>query len=371
VKGSRNLLISLLVVGAFAAGGFYLLAKNARLPEHPLDRVPASAEMAAWVDAPALLGSTIWRRFVVDTGEDAAIRGLAERCGFDPLAQLSNVTAFVTGEPGALDHVGFVAEGEFDHDALGGCLRSAVTEDGGELREIELEGVPAVASANGPSRAAFVGAKGIVAGHEEVVVEALRAIAGRESTFGRDESIRPLWDRLARSREIVAVAHIPEHWQASLTRLLGAERANVLVPHLTELRTLGFGARVSRGLGMTLVAVTSSEEAATELSTKAREALGRLTSNPLVAISPAGAVLANLETNAAGNEVTIALDITEERLERIMGFADRMVERLSGGASPSPTPTPSPTASPSPTPSPTASPSPTPSPTPATTTPAR
>ncbi|MBC7171756.1 MAG: hypothetical protein H5U40_04985 [Polyangiaceae bacterium] len=333
MQGShRNLVISLLVVGAFAGLGFFLLVKNAHLPQHPLERAPAGAEMAAWVDVPKLRGSSLWQRFVVESGEDAAMRQLAERCGFDPVGQVKNLTAFVTGGEGMLEHVGLVAEGEFDHEALGRCLRSAVTEDGGTLREVEIEGARAVASGHGPSRAAFVGATGIVAGHEETVASALRAIAGREGSLGLKTELRALWDRLARNRDIVAVAAIPERWQEGLQRLLGAARANVLAPHLTELKTLGLGARVSRGLGMTLVAVTSSEEAATTLATTARDALQRLMSNPLVMISPAGAVLSNLETRTEGAEVIVGLDITEERLTRIFGFADRMLGALGGPA---------------------------------------
>lgn len=354
MKGSRNLFISLLVVGAFAAAGFFLLARNAKLPEHPLDRVPASAEMVAWVDVPAVLRSTLWQRFVVASGEDAALRRLTERCGFDPLGQVANVDVFVTGEPGSLEHIGFVAEGDFDHEALAGCLRSAVTEDGGSLQEVEIEGMRAVASAHGPSRAAFVGARGIVAGHEDTVASTVRAIVGREATLGADTDVRALWDRLARTREIVAVAKIPEHWQDGLRRLLGSARADVLIPHLEHLRTLGLGARVSRGLGLTFVAVMASDEAATDLATKAREALQRLTSNPIVAISPAGAVLNHLETNAEGKDVTVALDVTQERLDRILGFADRMIERIGGvaGAAAGGTPSPSPSAAAAPAPAP-------------------
>jgi hypothetical protein len=332
----RNLFISLVIVAVFAVGGFYLLSRNAQLPEHPLERVPSEAQAAVWVNVPALLHSSIYRRLIADGEHEASLRALTERCGFNPLEQVSNATAFVTGSPRTLEHVGFVAEGDFDHEALGTCLRSAVEADGGSLSEKEIEGARAVATGEGKSVAAFIGRRGILVGYAETVAAAVRTVSGRDGNLGQNEALRALWDRLAREREFVAVAALPEHWQDELRRLLGTARAGQVLPYLAELRTLGASARLSRGLAMTLVSVMETERAATALATGASDALERINRNPIVAISPVGAILAELHATAQGKEVTVAFDITQERLDRIFGFADRMLERLTGAGTPSP-----------------------------------
>src|SRR5690606_3430404 len=137
---------------------------------------PHDAGIAFHVDVPALMGSTLWKTFVVARGQDAGLRQLEERCGFDPAAAVENVTAYVMGGETPLEHVGFVVEGDFDHEALAGCLRSAVTEDGGALEEVEVEGARAVA--RGDARAAFIGRRGVIAGNEAVVGAGIRAVAG-------------------------------------------------------------------------------------------------------------------------------------------------------------------------------------------------
>jgi hypothetical protein len=331
---TRNLLISLTVVAAFAVGGFYLLSQNAHLPEHPLERVPSDAKMAVFIDVPALVGSSVYERFVKEGDAGAGLRQLTERCGFNPVDQLENVTAFVTGAPESLEHVGFIGEGELDHEKLAACVRDAVEADGGELRETEIEGARAVATAEGGSRAAFIGRRGVIAGHEDLVGATVRAVSGRDGNFGQDEALRKLWDRLAEHREVVAVARMPEHWQDSLRRLLGPERSGQVLPYLAELESLGASARVSRGLALTLVMVMGSDDGAAALATGASDVIDRLKRNPLVAISPAGAMISELRATATGKEVSIAFDLTQERLDSIFGFADRMLDRLSGSADP-------------------------------------
>src|SRR5690606_9003095 len=130
-----------------------------------------------------------------------------------------------------------------------------------------------------------------------------------------------------------------EHWKAALERWLGTGRASSVTAHIDGLTSIGIGARVSRGFGLTVVATAASPDDATALSGKLYTALERFRGHPLLMFTPAGPLLRDLEAQAKGKEITLGLDITEERLGALLTFAKRVAGLSDGDVDAPPAPT--------------------------------
>src|SRR5688572_21237980 len=88
-------LLLLLPVIAIAGGAFYYLnRRNIKLAESPIERVPRSATAFLHIDVTAVVGSPLWQRVVVARGMDTPLANIRERCGFDPVTQVHQLTFF-------------------------------------------------------------------------------------------------------------------------------------------------------------------------------------------------------------------------------------------------------------------------------------
>lgn len=308
-------LAALLVVGA---AGAYFWFRGATLDLDPLNNVPATASAVLHLDVPAVRSSALWRRLVIEPGYGGGLERVAERCGFDPLSGVANLTAFAEGEERwSLDHVGFIARGEFDHERLGECVRSVVGEEGGHVVRVDMEGVPAIAG-EGDSRAAFLGSDGIVLGHEDTVTRVLHAVRDEDPSVGSDAVLRSLFERVGRGREIVFVGRVPPRWRDAAARAAGDTAL------LGELEQVGFGARVSRGLAfgalLRMRDVAAAERVAAHLRGLVEQALAR----PLVSLSPLGPALRRLNLVAEGSEVNVAAEYDDEQVARLFELAAQL-----------------------------------------------
>ncbi|HJL49711.1 MAG TPA: hypothetical protein RMG45_27880, partial [Polyangiaceae bacterium LLY-WYZ-15_(1-7)] len=241
----------LVLLGAGLA--WWLLGRGPRLRPEPLENVPDGAVAVARVELGAVMRSSLWRHFVSARGGDAGLERLRERCGFDPADQVEELVVFVSGEePDSLDHVTVLARGPFDHEALGGCMRTVLEEEGRGMRQVEIDGVPAVAGERGDSRVAFLGRDGAVFGHEDAVREVIATLQGEGETAASDATLSDLWARVAHDRDVGVAARVPAHWRETATRRLEASPARGILAELASLEALGLGARVSRGLALGL-----------------------------------------------------------------------------------------------------------------------
>ena len=96
--------------------------------------------------------------------------------------------------------------------------------------------MPAIASADGPSRAAFLGRDGIVGGDEAVVRQAILVDHGEAEGADSDPVLARLWQRVASREQVVAVAQVPANWRGWLGRMLGGIDAYAFVfdPYVPE-----------------------------------------------------------------------------------------------------------------------------------------
>lgn len=322
----RRLSLALLLIGATAFALYWTWGRGPRLRTPLVENVPADAVAYVRVDVRAILRSQLWRRLVTDRGGDRGLARLRERCGVDPSAQVDELAAFVGSDgPRSLDHVTFLARGPFDHDALGDCMRQIIEEDGGGLRRVEVDDVPAVAGARGDSRMAFLGRDGIVFGAEPSVRRVLATVRGDSPRV--EGVVKALHDDVVGSDipEVVLAAAVPEHWQQALRERMGNDLPEPLRAALAGLRGIGAGARVSRGLALGLRLRFDDAAHADEIVGLVRRQRDVWLDDPLVQLSGAAGVLRRAGLEARGVEVVAAIDLDDATLDRVIEAAPRLL----------------------------------------------
>ena len=305
---------------AVAAGVAYWVQRGPSLRPDAIDNAPEGTVAIARMDVDAVLGSVLWRRFVVDRGGDQGLRRLREQCGFDPTAQIDELSAFVLGEAESLEHVVFAARGPLDAEALGTCMQQVMREDGGGIRETEVAGVPALAGLRGESRIAMLGRSGVLFGRRAALTSVIANLRGEPH---RDAELNELWRDLAPDgaprRDIELVARIPDHWRPWFEQLrLPPEGRSVVSEVLANLRAIGAGARVSRGLAFGIVLRYAEPADARRVADMLSAQRERLLSSVMVSLSPAGPALRAIALEAEGSQLTIAADLDQERVDRLI-----------------------------------------------------
>lgn len=327
---SRRDVLVLVAIALGCAGlawGISALTGRSR-PRTALAAAPEGASIVAQIDAPALLASPIWQALVAEDG--GGLDRVERDCGFDPLARLRAVSIFVIGtETRPLERLGFLARGDLPREELVACVERVVDEDGGAIRRVEIDGVPAIASEHGPSRAAFVGSDGIVGGDELIVREVLRTDRGDAPGADRDAELVSLWQRVQGRGEVIAVARVPAHWRDWLGRL-GDE---IALDALEQVSAIGLGARIRSGLGLTVALDAGSPEAARGIVEVARAQRDVLLEDTLLRVSPLGAALRRVELDVDRGTVVATVDLDEERLTALVQLVrDQLARRRTAGA---------------------------------------
>jgi len=341
VATRRNTAILLGIIALVALGSWALAGRTLHLPGAPLATVPQGATAVLHVDLQALLSSRVWERLVVERGGDRGVRRIEELCGGDPLSAVSELTAFASGDaPGDLERVGLVIRGRFEPEAFGDCVRRVVEEDGGELHQTAIDGVPAVRG-RGSSRAAFIGRDGIAGGDEETVGGIIRAIRDRSASAAVDPVLAELWTEVATRRDLVFVAHVPEGWRRALRERLRAS-PDTDMGAIAGVRALGIGANVSEGLSidarMRMRDEGEADRAGGALTRTLQETLeaGGLTA------AVTAPILRRLSVDAEGAEVHASLDLSPERLDLALDIIEAILDPAERRDAPEPVADPEP-----------------------------
>lgn len=310
------------VVVAAAAGGlgFWLWHREPRLPEAPLANAPRDAAAVGWIDAKRLLASEFYRALV--GGESEGIARVRAECGFDPLAAIDDAVVWVVSERvPQLSHIGVIARGDVDRERLVGCIGKSVARQGGTIERVEIEGVAAIASKRGSSRAAFLGANGIVAGDEDIVRTAIRVFHGAEASAAGDSGFTRLWQKLSQGRDLVLVGRVPSHWRPSLVAL-AASRPK-LAP-LGSVDLVGASANVSADLGLGVVLEARDESAARTLKAGVEEQLHEWLENRIVALTVAGLVLRRIRVDTDGRDLVVTGSVRADEVDGLMDLRDEI-----------------------------------------------
>ncbi len=318
----RHVLISLVALVAIGLGSWLLVGRRRPLPSAPLDTVPRDATAVLWVRVPALLHSTIWTRVVAAGDKGRGVRRIEAKCGFDPLEQLTQVTVFVDGDARSpLNHLGFVARGDLDHDALARCVGDVVTAEGGHVHRVEVEGEPAIASAMGDSRAVFLGSDAVAGGSAVTVRRIVRTFHGDAPGAAGAPVLSSVWARLVPGADLVAVARIPDGWRPALERWLGSGLRGGLSA-LARVRSIGIGAALVGGTRIGVELDLGSPSDASRLVESARALIARALDQPLVALSALGPVLRRVKVSTEGQRVTLAARASDRDIDDLLALAD-------------------------------------------------
>lgn len=311
-----------MIVAAVAAWGLSAL-RSPELPATALAAAPVGSSIVMRVDVKAVTASHVWNALLEeDRGEDG-MRRIEVACGYDPLEQVEEAFVFVSdSHERPFEDVGIVARGEMargrkNRERLVECVRAVVSK-GGALSQVEIEGVPAIASSSGRSHAAFLGKDGVVAGSRAMVTRLIQVAMGDALSAQEDETLERLWARVSTDRDVVAVARVPERWAPALERMaadLGQDFEAV-----GRVRALGVGVRVRDGLSIGLAAETATAAAASELEQALKARMGGLLRQPLLRLSTFGRILRRIKTEAQGSELVVTASLTNAQVDALLGL---------------------------------------------------
>jgi hypothetical protein len=309
----------LAVLAAIAAMCAALVAGLAALPHRtgPTDtwsQVPRGATLVASVEVPALLDSPLWRGLVGDDAQGLA--RLRTACGFDLLERVRTVAIVALGsEEQPFEHLGFLARGELPRRELIECIERAFEADGVSTRRMSIDGLPAIASAQGTSRVVFLRGDTVIGGDETLVREMIRVERGETPSANADEWLARMWQRIHDRGEIAIAARLPPRWRQWLVRLSGRELQGI-----EELRAIGLGATIHRRLGLTLVADATDEAHARTVAEAVRARIAEALEHPLFRSSPVGTALERLDLDVEGARVLATVDLDAEHLAALIAF---------------------------------------------------
>ncbi len=290
------------------------------LPRDPLRRLPADTDALLVVDLPALRASSVWRRLVVERGGAEGLERLRQRCGFDPLTGMEQLTAWVGGSPERpLDGLAVQFWGQLPVERLVGCLRTAVEADpaAGALRRVEFRGRPALQSGSGRSSAVALGDRLVLVGATRQVDAALGVLDGEQAsaraTFGK------AWAELGSGAQLVFLARLRPRWIERLPEVPMDHSA------LRALRWLGLAVRLGPPVSMRLQARFASAEAARRTVRRLRAMRRRLGELPEALRGPMAQWLLGWRLAAEGPKLfaegSWELDLLGRLLGRLLGEA--------------------------------------------------
>lgn len=314
-----------LVAVAVAVGCWLALGRRPPPPSQPLGYVPQKTVAVAYARVQPLAHSKLLEAVFPSGG---GLSKLKKDCGFDPTEGMTDVLAFVAegkGE-GGLGHPGLVARGKLDRERLAKCLEHVVRAEGGTAKLTRMNGLPALTSQKGTSKAVFVGPEAVAIGGSDAVRSVLSAVQGDAPSAAADTELAALWDRVATGRDLAVVADLPERWQKAGAAMLESK----LGLHVGAVRAVGVGADVERGLEIGGVVTTAGADRASRAVRDLQAEVEKLRSHPLFAFSVLGTVLRRLQLAADGPDVVFTLKLTEDQVDQLLALMSDTRKNLQG-----------------------------------------
>lgn len=282
-------------------------------PPSPADadlaRLPVESDLVIGVDVKRLVGSELWKRLVapVVTGQlDAALASLKDRCGIDPLAQTTYVTAGAAGasdEPNGIAVVHGLAKAAVtacvDKLAADASPKLAV-ERAGDALMIKPEGGAPLAVQFTDDHTAVVGFGA------SATAQAIQAAVAGGSKLPTVPAFQQLYERVDRHDAV---------WFVMNGRASALDPLAQLGPRPKAL----YGSAATRdGLSVHLHAQMPTADAATKLATLLRQQAA-----PLLGLLG----FDKLDVRDDGDDVLIALAVSAAKLPAMV----RQIESMFGG----------------------------------------
>ena len=314
MRRSGTLVIVIAACALVAAGVAFL--EQPAAPRGTLEMAPVGTTMVAHVDVPALLASPMWTAYVDD---DEGMSRIERLCGQSPLEQLRDADVYVVGtSESPLEHIAFRARGALDPERLASCVGDVVREDGGGVHEVTIEGVRALASDRGDSRAAFLARDTVVAGDETLVSELIHLAHGTSQPTN-DAALARLYGVALARRDVVIAAHVPDAWRGAIAHAL--EDVPDVASALAGAEAVAVGASLAGGgVGLSVSVACSRESDAHRLAEAVRAAISNALSRPLLRLSAAGVALRRVQLEPHGADLLGTLDLDRDALESLVAL---------------------------------------------------
>jgi hypothetical protein len=317
VRRYRDAVLALGAVGAVALLCWLALGGRVAPPASPLGYAPGDSAVVLHARLEPLRSSALVQHLAPELAGSPELERL---CGFDPVAQVREAIVFLgQGDDEGFGPLGLVVRGTFDREALPDCLERIMREDGSAAKLTRLDGAPALASAEGGSRAVFVGADAVAVGAEQAARGVLRATRGEIPSATADPTLAHLWERVGGGREITLAAKLPERFR----QLVPAAAAEYLGVRVDEVSAAAAGLNLSRGLDLGLVAQMAGPEQAERSVRALQDQIAKLRTKPIVAFSVLGKLLRRLHLAADGRELVATLSVPEDDIRSLLELIDR------------------------------------------------
>jgi hypothetical protein len=332
VKRSSRVVLALALAG-IAAAGWLLFWPRASLPQNLLAVVPGDALGFVRIRVDRVLASDAYKRLIVERGGAAGVESVQARCGFNPLARISELVAFARAAPeGGVPRFAFAARAELRPEELLDCLKKFSGGDEAAIHFEEIEGIPTVRSKKGTSRAAFVGRDGVLGGDAEGVRAAIHTLLERAPSAAQDALLSGLYRDIDQGSDVALVSRVPDEAKAAIRALAPIAGPEIL--QLEAVRALSASATTNAGriAGGALLVARDAAQAANFVQ-YARGAIDRLLALPGIGLTPVSSVLRAVQMEAQGDRATFAGAIKISTIETLLDLAP-VLEQLARGAAP-------------------------------------
>jgi hypothetical protein len=325
-----SIVVAVLALLVLGAGAYLVFLSNQRsLPVDPLATVPADSFGVVRIKVDRVLASDAYKRLVVERGGAKGVEHVVKTCGFNPLENVKELVVFARPAPqGGMPRFAFSARGDLDPEKLGECVKKF--GDGvGELKREDIEGVPAVVSSRGTSRAAFL-SDGIVGGDADSVVAAINTLVGKAPSLAGDVVLHSLYAQFDSGTDIAGVARMPDEARA-LVQALAQNMIGVQLGILTDAKAMAGSMNLAEAkiTGGGLL-VTSSPAEAQQVVNVVRNLVDRLLSIPGVGLTPAAGVLRSIKSANDAERATVSGQIKVSTVEALLELLPAL-DSLRGG----------------------------------------
>lgn len=280
-------------------------------PAGPLGYVPPGSDAVVHADVDALRQSALVQQLWPALGSSKELERL---CGFDPLSQVRDALAFLAeGQGKQLGPFGLVARGDFDREALPACFERLMNADGAGAQLTRLDGVPALASAGGGSRALFVGDDAVAVGSEDAARSVLQAVQGETPSGATDPVLSRLWPRAGEGRALTVAFKVPPRFR----KVIPAAAKRHLRAEVDEVRAAVLGATLRDPIELGLVVEMAGSDGARRSVEALQERIRDLRREPMVAFTVFGKILRRLRLAAHGEEIVATLKVPHEDVRKV------------------------------------------------------
>ena len=268
--------------------------------------IPDTARAVLRIDTEALARSEAGQALVAQLVPERELSELEAHCGLQPLTDFRELTIWGGGPDGrSFRSVGLLLRArDADAETLAECYRTLVEARGGTLIRTQTPSGPVLASSDGRSAFARVGAERVVTGSPSTVAELLAVVRGEARPLAKQRDFLKLWSSLGGDGAITGVFLPPQSWRSALER---AGRIGAGVSAVSGVEAVGLVTGVPKQREAKLLLRTSDQDTARRDATL----IEVWASDPPDTLPKGWAVaIRSAEISVEANVITVTVDLS-------------------------------------------------------------